>query len=168
MRGERRVVVPPAPVRSVRAHRLLRHLTVPARERARRPDRTPDCRELRAGRGLVLELPGAGVLRARPATRPARTPSGLSAGARPGRTRATGLALPHSLTWGGGGTTRGPCRSAGPGTSCPGLVTTGRPGGGPRPRHRASAVGARDNWPPSDRSPGRRRVRAIARRVGLR
>ena len=34
VRGRRRLVVAPAPVRPVRAHRLLRHLAVPARHRA--------------------------------------------------------------------------------------------------------------------------------------
>ena len=53
-----RLVVPPAPVRAVRARRLLRLLAVPARHRARQGHRAPADPELRAGRGLVLELPG--------------------------------------------------------------------------------------------------------------
>ena len=51
-----RVVAPPAPLRRLRAHRLLRQLAQPARQRARPPGRPRHRPELRAGRGLVLGL----------------------------------------------------------------------------------------------------------------
>ena len=52
----RRLVVPPPALRAVRACRLLRLVAVAARQPARGGDRAPDRPELRAGRGLVLEL----------------------------------------------------------------------------------------------------------------
>src|SRR5712671_2795268 len=60
----RTVVVPPAALRQVRPHRLLRYITEPARDGALPRDRPLCHHELRARRGLVLELPhGKTVLR---------------------------------------------------------------------------------------------------------
>ena len=56
VRERQRLVVPPAPLRGVRAHRVLRQLAVAARQRARGRRRAPADPQLRAGRGLVLEL----------------------------------------------------------------------------------------------------------------
>src|SRR5262249_34199460 len=97
VRGDRGLVVPPAPMCPVGAHRLLRHLTVPARERPCGRDRAPGDPEFRAGRVMVLELcrepdvwqrPGPGAAGASPA-RPAS--------ARPGWPGAPGLADPAAL-----------------------------------------------------------------------
>ena len=82
VRRRRRLVGAPAPLRAVRAHRLLRLLAGPARERARGRDRPPDRAELRAGRGLVLGLRERGLLRRPGARRPAAPPG------RPDRARA--------------------------------------------------------------------------------
>ena len=59
----RTVVVPPAALRQVRSHRLLRYVAEPACDRALPRDRPLHHHELRARRGLVLELPhGKAVL----------------------------------------------------------------------------------------------------------
>src|SRR6478752_9664671 len=96
MPGRRRVVVPPAPLRPVRAHRLLRQLTRAARQRPFATVGSPADPELRTGRGLVLELPGWAVLQ-RPGPVPAAQPPGRPAGAGPGRARARRLAQPAAL-----------------------------------------------------------------------
>ncbi len=76
MRGGGRLVAAPAPLYAVRAHRLLRQLAGPARDRALQGDRPPGDPQLRAGRELVLVLPQRGLLRDGPrAARPA-APSG--------------------------------------------------------------------------------------------
>ena len=51
-----RMVVPSAPLRRMRAHRLLRQFAKSACDETQRRDRPPDHREFRAGRGLVLRL----------------------------------------------------------------------------------------------------------------
>src|SRR3954452_12280754 len=51
------MVVPPAPLRHLRARRVLRLLPVPARDPALPRERSRDDPELRTRRGLVLELP---------------------------------------------------------------------------------------------------------------
>src|SRR5579875_2990238 len=78
-----RMVVPSAAVRGLRAHRLLRLLAEPACERALRQHRARGDPELRAGRGLVLGLPGTG-LRGRPGTCAAAAQAGRSAVAEAG------------------------------------------------------------------------------------
>src|SRR5438477_12672117 len=97
VRGGRRLVVPPAPVCPVRAHRLLRHLAVTARERARGGHRAPGHPQLRAGGGLVLELCDRRVLRVRPGADPTGPPSPRPAGTRSGRPGAARLARPPAL-----------------------------------------------------------------------
>src|SRR5215472_16328920 len=79
VRGERRLVAAPAPVRPVRAHRLLRHLAVTARERARGRRWAPGHPQLRAGGGLVWsyetnEFYESGPALAPPDTHPADQP----------------------------------------------------------------------------------------------
>ena len=116
-----RVVGAPAPLRRVRARRVLRLLTGPARDRARRRHRAPRRAELRAGRGLVLGLRRRG--RWSTARRSPRRPPGpseqsvpRSAGTGPGR-----LARPHPLMTGpppgsGRASSRSPCPL---GPACP-------------------------------------------------
>src|SRR6202041_2829318 len=92
----RRLVGSPASMRPVWAYRLLRHLTVAAREQARRGDRASDHSQLRARRGLVLELRHRAVRR-----RPAVSAAGASS-CRPARPRTAwespaGLAAPPAL-----------------------------------------------------------------------
>src|SRR5215211_7576768 len=96
VRGGRWVVVPPPPLRAVRARRLLRLLAQPARPGSRRVRRSPGGAQLRTGRGLVLGLldraaGGRGGPRAagEPPRRPARPRT-----ARPGAGR---LAVPTEL-----------------------------------------------------------------------
>src|SRR5690606_32497185 len=84
VRRRGRLVGPPAPVRAVRPHRLLRLVSGPARDRALPRDRPPAGPQLRAGRGLVLGLPHE---RAAGGPRPARTPAPA---ARPGGPRPRG------------------------------------------------------------------------------
>jgi hypothetical protein len=98
MRRSRGLVVPPAPLYAVRAHRLLRLLAVPARERPCGRHRAPAHQELRAGRVVVLELRGGPDVRQRPGACPARAPSRRPAGARPGGPRTTRLAVEAPLT----------------------------------------------------------------------
>src|SRR4029077_1119404 len=74
MRCDRWLVGPPAPLRRMWAHRLLRRLAGAARVGALARNRTPDHPVLRTGRGLVLELRDERVLRRTP-TRRARQPS---------------------------------------------------------------------------------------------
>jgi hypothetical protein len=57
------LVVPPPPVRALRPRRLLRLLAVPTREPPRRRPAPPDRPELRARRGMVLELRDRGIPR---------------------------------------------------------------------------------------------------------
>src|SRR6266516_1802291 len=97
VRRDRRLVVPPATLYAVRAHRLLRLLAGPARQRARGGHRAPADPELRAGRVVVLELRREPHVRKRPGPGPARAPSRRPAGARPGRPRARRLAVPAAL-----------------------------------------------------------------------
>ena len=92
-----RLVVPPAPVRPVRAHRLLRLVAVPARQRARQGGRPPGHPELRAARGVVLELPGRPAVRARTRTGAAAPPPAQPDHARPGRPGPRRLAGPPAL-----------------------------------------------------------------------
>src|SRR5437867_1884872 len=95
MPGGGRLVVPSAPLRGVRAHRLLRLVTIAACAQARRRGRAPDHPELRTGRGLVLELrdrgavggTGAGSAGLSP-RRPAGTRTGRAGAARLGATSA--------------------------------------------------------------------------------
>src|SRR4051794_32084579 len=96
LRSARRLVVPPATVQPVRPRRLLRLLTRPARERARRGVRAPADPELRTWRGLVLGLPEQGLLR-RSEARRSPAPPGRPADARPGRTRTFRLAAAPAL-----------------------------------------------------------------------
>ncbi len=69
----------------------------PARERARGRDRPPAHPEFRAGRVMVLELRGEPDVRQRPGTGAAGASPGRPAGARPGRSGASGLAVPPAL-----------------------------------------------------------------------
>ena len=73
---------------AVRARGLLRYLAVAARDRARQGLGARDDPELRAGRGLVLQLPDRRAVRGRPGPRAAAAPPGQPAGARPGRAGA--------------------------------------------------------------------------------
>src|SRR6516165_12621253 len=98
VRGSPGLVVPPPALCAVRAHRLLRLLAGPACQRARGGHRAPDRPELRAGRGMVLELRGGPHVLKRPGAGPARAPSPRPAGARPGRARAPRLAVSAALT----------------------------------------------------------------------
>lgn len=58
VRRQRWLVVSPAPVCAVRPYRLLRHLAIAACQRACGRDWSSAHPELRARRGVVLELPG--------------------------------------------------------------------------------------------------------------
>src|SRR5512146_3229577 len=61
------LVVPPPPLRPLRTRRLLRLLAQPACPRPLPAERAPLHPELRTGRGMVLGLSDAGLLR-RPST----------------------------------------------------------------------------------------------------
>jgi hypothetical protein len=91
MPGRGQMVVSSAPMRAMRAHRLLRQLTKPACVKALRRHGSSGHHELRAGRALVLRLSHRGILR-RPKTSSAGLPSGRSAGAGTGRSGARKLA----------------------------------------------------------------------------
>src|SRR5258708_9665829 len=97
VRRSRGLVVPSAPLRAVRAHRLLRLLAGPARQRACGRLRAPADQELRAGRVMVLELRGGPDVRQRAGTGAARAPSRRPAGARPGGPPAPRLAVQAPL-----------------------------------------------------------------------
>src|SRR5499427_763565 len=97
VRGERRLVVPPAPVRPMRAHRLLRLLTGPAREPSCSRFRAPGDPEFRAGRVMVLELRREPDVRQRPGPGTAGASPARAAGARPGRPGTPRLAVPPAL-----------------------------------------------------------------------
>src|SRR5580704_10988716 len=98
VRRSRGLVVPPAPLYPVRAHRLLRLLARPARQCARGGDGSPADPQLRARRGVVLELRGEPDVLQRPGPGPARAPSRRPAGTWPGGPRAPRLAVPAALT----------------------------------------------------------------------
>ena len=102
VRRSRGLVVPPAPLYAVRAHRLLRLLAGAARQRARGGHRAPADQELRAGRVMVLELRGGPDVLKRPGAGPAGAPSRRPAGAGPGGPGAQGLAVAPALTRGQG------------------------------------------------------------------
>ena len=83
--GGRRLVAAPAPLRALRPRRLLRFLARPARQPPRGRDRAPARQELRAGRGVVLELRDRAVLRrARRSRRPSITRPTSPCPGRPG------------------------------------------------------------------------------------
>jgi hypothetical protein len=91
------LVVPPAPLRALRAHRLLRLIAVAACDSTRGGSPASGCPELRAWRGLVLGLrdravPGGSPPRSA-ASSPAR-PAGAGAGG-PGAPR---MGAPAALT----------------------------------------------------------------------
>ena len=103
LRRGRRLVGPPAPVRAVRSRRLLRHVAVAARARARRGVGPPGRAHVRARRGLVLGLRGRGVRASRAAStsplpctgRSTRPPPDPRAACRPtgGRGSTDGVSL---------------------------------------------------------------------------
>ncbi|CAA9219279.1 MAG: Isopeptidase T, partial [uncultured Blastococcus sp.] len=96
VRRGRRVVVPPPPLRAVRARRVLRLLPQPARPRPRGLLRPPGGPQLRARRGLVLELrhrAAGGRGGAGPAAAPSRRPAGTG----PARSGAGRLAVAAAL-----------------------------------------------------------------------
>src|SRR5690349_7622339 len=97
VRRSRGLVVPPAPLYAVRAHRLLRLLAGPACQPPCGRRRAPADQELRAGRVVVLELRGGPDVRQRPGTGPARAPSGRPAGTRPSGPGTEGLAVAPPL-----------------------------------------------------------------------
>src|SRR5271165_3632312 len=104
-------------MRPVRTYRLLRHITVAARERTRQLGRAPADPELRARRGMVLGLPGRGDVRARARPDPARAPSGRPARAGPGWAGPVGLADAPALDQGKHFTDPGSTKQALPGAT---------------------------------------------------
>src|SRR6266851_5409374 len=98
VRGRRGLVVPPAAVRAVRARRLLRHVAVTTRQRARPCQRAPGDPKFRAGRDLVLQLSDQRVLRAGTAACAAGAPSRRPDRPWPGRPCTEGLAGAPALT----------------------------------------------------------------------
>src|ERR1017187_800710 len=97
MRRGQRVVGPPAAVRAVRAHRVLRHLPCAARVRPCGRQRAPVHPQLRARRRLVLQLRVQGHVRGAGAGTAGESPA-CPAGARARRTGAGRLALPRALS----------------------------------------------------------------------
>ena len=91
VRGSRRLVGAPAPLRRLRPRRLLRHLADAARHRALPRDRPPRRAELRARRGLVLGLRDARRACSGPASpRPPAGPTTSPSRSRRPRARPTG------------------------------------------------------------------------------
>lgn len=87
----RRLVVPPATLRTVRPYRLLRRLPRQARDGPHTGHRAPGHPQLRTGRILVLQLPDLRHLRLGPPPGTPREPPRRSAHPRPGGTRPRGL-----------------------------------------------------------------------------
>ena len=92
-----RLVASSAPVCGVRAHRLLRQFPEPACIQARGGDWTSHHRQLRAWRGLVLQLPDAPDVRGCYVASAQRA-SGESARSWPGRKGASRLGIAPQLT----------------------------------------------------------------------
>lgn len=96
MPGGRRLVAPSTALRPMRAHRLLRLLSLAARQPPRSRCRSSPDPQLRTWRRLVLELQHRAVLR-RSVARPTRASSARPAYAWARRASAGGLAAPPSL-----------------------------------------------------------------------
>src|SRR3984893_18732567 len=92
-----RLVVPPAPLCSLRPHRLLRLIAEPARKRSCQSARPYGHKKLRARRGLVLRLRNRRRL-GRSSLSAARAPSARAADAGSCRQGAARLAAPPPLT----------------------------------------------------------------------
>ena len=105
MPRQQRLVVPPAPLCSLRPHRLLRLIAEPARERSCQSERPHSHKKFRARRGLVLRLRNR-RRHGRSSVSAARAPSDRAADAGSCRQGAARLAAPPPLT-GDIGVTRG-------------------------------------------------------------
>ena len=97
MPRQRRLVVPPAPLRALWSHRLLRLVAEPARKRSCQSERPPSHTKFRARRGLVLRLRNR-RRHGRSSVSAARAPSAQAADARPCRQGATRLGAPPPLS----------------------------------------------------------------------
>src|SRR5438128_532978 len=101
-----RLVVPPAPLCSLRPHRLLRLIAEPARERSCQSERPHSHKKFRARRGLVLRLRNR-RRHGRSSVSAARAPSARAADAGSCWQGAARLAAPPPLTGDIGVTRRG-------------------------------------------------------------
>jgi hypothetical protein len=107
MPRQRRLVVPPAPLRALRSHRLLRLVAEPARKRSCQRERPHSPKKFRARRGLVLRLWNR-RRHGRSSVSGARAPSAQAADAGSCRQGAARLAAPPPLTGDIGVRRRGP------------------------------------------------------------
>ena len=97
MPRQRRLVVPPAPLRALRSHRLLRLVAEPARNGTCQSDGPHSHKKLRAWRRLVLRLQNRRSA-GRSSVSAARAPSAQSTDARSCRQGAARLATPPPLS----------------------------------------------------------------------
>jgi hypothetical protein len=107
MPRQRRLVVPPAPLCSLRSHRLLRLIAEPARKRSFQSERPHSHKKFRARRGLVLRLRNR-RRHGRSSVSAARAPSAQPADARSCRQGAARLAEAPPLSGDLGVARRGP------------------------------------------------------------
>src|SRR5437899_1044476 len=112
MPRQRRLVVPPAPLRALRSHRLLRLVAEPARKRSYQSERPHSHKKFRARRGLVLRLRNR-RRHGRSSVSAARAPSAQAADAGSRRQGAAGLAAPPPLSGDVGVPRRGTATSDG-------------------------------------------------------
>src|SRR5438132_12251084 len=120
MPRQRRLVVPPAPLRALRSHRLLRLVPEPARKRSCQSERPHSHKKFRTRRGLVLRLRNR-RRHGRSSVSAARAPSAQAADAGSCRQGAARLAALPPLT----GDVGLPRRGQLPPTAFVGVVTEG-------------------------------------------